>query len=134
MLDFIDEMIADFQTQILAQGQPFRETVTAWREIPGVSDVTAWTLVAEIGDNMDQFGSAAHLASWACICPGTEESAGKRLSGKTRKGSVWLRRGLVEAAWGASRKRILISRLSSVALPYGGDERGRWWQWPTASW
>lgn len=105
MLDSTDSMIARFNQQISEHGRPFQETVTAWRKIPGVSEVTAWTLVAEIGTNMDQFESAQHLASWACLCPGTEESAGKRMSGKTRKGNVWLRRGLCEAAWGAARKK-----------------------------
>jgi transposase len=73
--------------------------------IPGVDKVTAWTLVAEMGANMDQFGSASQLAKWAGICPGNNESAGKRLSGKTPKGNIWLRRALCEAAWAASRTK-----------------------------
>jgi transposase len=110
MLDFIDSMITQFDQQIHQQGEPFQETVAAWSEIPGVSRLTAWTLAAELGTNMDQFETAGHLASWACVCPGTEESAGKRMSGKTRKGSVWLRRGLCEAAWGASRTKASYYR------------------------
>lgn len=118
MLDFIDSMIVQFDQQIRQQGEPFQHTVAAWSEIPGVSRVTAWTLVAEVGTNMKQFETAEHLASWACVCPGMEESAGKRMSGKTRKGNVWLRRGLCEAAWGASRSKgsyyhSLFRRLSA---------------------
>ena len=67
--------------------------------------LAATTLVAEIGANRDQFPSAHDLASWAGLCPGNDESAGKRRSGKTRKGSVWLRRALCQAAWSASRTK-----------------------------
>ena len=73
--------------------------------IPGVRWLIAVTLAAEIGVDMQQFPSAAQLASWAGVCPGNNESGGKRKSGKTRKGSVWLRRALCEAAWAASRTK-----------------------------
>jgi transposase len=105
MLDSIDSLIARFDAQIHKQGKTISETVTAWQKIPGVSEITAWAIAAEIGTDMSQFETAGHLASWSCVCPGIEESAGKRISGKTRKGNVWLRRGLCEAAWGASRKK-----------------------------
>jgi len=81
---------------------PFRDEVVRLCTIPGVDRVTAWGLLAEIGLNMNQFPSAAHLASWACLCPGTYESAGKRLSGKMLKGNVSLRRCLSQAAWAIS--------------------------------
>lgn len=86
--------------------------VNLWKMIPGVNEITASILAAEIGVNMDQFASAGHLASWAGLCPGNRESAGKRLSGKTRKGNVWLRRALCQAAWAASRtKNTYLSAL-----------------------
>jgi transposase len=64
---------------------PFEDKVIRLRTIPGVDRVTAWGMLAEIGMNMNQFPSSGHLASWACLCPGSFESAGKRLSGKMRK-------------------------------------------------
>ena len=73
--------------------------------IPGVDWVTASGLIAEIGVNMNQFGDPEHLGSWAGVCPGSYESAGKRKSGKTRKGNAWLRRCLCQAAWAVSTKR-----------------------------
>lgn len=73
--------------------------------LPGVDILTAWTLIAELGTDMRAFDSPKHAASWAGLCPGNHESGGKRLSNRTRKGNRWLRRALVQSAWGASRKK-----------------------------
>ncbi len=88
-----------------AETNTLQAVVDLWKTIPGIDDLTASMLVAEIGPKMEQFPSAQHLASWAGLCPGNNESAGKRRSGKIRKGSVWLRRGLCQAAWAASRTK-----------------------------
>lgn len=73
--------------------------------IPGIGERAAIGIVAEIGTQMQPFPTAAHLASWAGVCPGNPESAGKRLSGKTRKGNPWLRCLLVQAAHSASHQK-----------------------------
>jgi transposase len=73
--------------------------------IPGISRRTAEGILAEIGGEMSRFPTSRHLASWAGMCPGNHESAGKRLSGKTRKGSLWLRKLLVEAAHAAAHTK-----------------------------
>ena len=73
--------------------------------IPGVDRVGAWTMIAEIGTDMSVFGDAAHLCSWAAVCPGNKESAGKRQSGRTGRGNTYLRRALCQCAWGVSHSK-----------------------------
>jgi transposase len=102
MWDELAARIAKFEERIEKQRRPFEAVVKTWASLPGIDRVTAWTLVAEMGVDMTQFPTAAHAASWAALCPGQEESAGKRQSGRTRRGNVWLRRALCQAAWGAS--------------------------------
>jgi transposase len=101
----LGERIAHLEGEIDKQIRPFEPAVTLWQTIPGVDRVTACNLVAEIGVDMRQFPSAQHLASWAALCPGNHESAGKRKSGKTRDGNKWLRRTLCQAAWAVTRKK-----------------------------
>lgn len=115
LLDDLDHTKAKMKTveeEIDRRLHPFHEEVARLCTIPGVDRVTAWGLLSEIGLNMAQFPSAAHLASWAGMCPGNFESAGKRLSGKTRKGSPLLRRHLCQAAWAVStQKKTYLSAL-----------------------
>ena len=101
----LDQAIARLDAKIEVLLRPFAETIDRLQEIPGVSRRVAEVLLAEVGTNMKQFPSARHLASWAGMCPGQRESAGKRQSGRTRKGDPWLRATLVEAAWAASRTK-----------------------------
>ena len=103
--DELATRIAKFEERIEEQMRPFARAVQTWTSLPGVDRITAWTMVAEMGGDMTQFPTAAHAASWAGLCPGQEESAGKRQSGRTRQGNVWLRRALTQAAWGASMKK-----------------------------
>jgi len=104
-LEFLEAQIVKLETKIQEEMQSYQEAVNLCITIPGIEAIAAANLVAEMGVNMDQFPSAAHLASWAGLCPGNNESAGKRLSGKARNGSVWLRRRLCQAAWAASHSK-----------------------------
>lgn len=102
--DWYEVEIASLNHRIEEQIRPFAFAVALWQTIPGISQVTAWNLVAEIGVRMDEFPSAHHLASWAALWPGNHESAGKRKSGKKHDGTKCLRRRLCQAAWCATRK------------------------------
>jgi len=89
-LDFLDAQIEALSGAIEVKLAPVSSAVALLRTVPGVEVRTAQSVIAEIGTDMTQFPTAAHLASWAGQCPGNHESAGKRRSGKTRKGSKWL--------------------------------------------
>jgi transposase len=102
-IDFLDETIAQLSQEIAERLRPVEAELERLDTIPGVGRRTAEILAAEIGVDMSRFPSAGHLASWAGMCPGNYESAGKRKGGKTRKGSKWLRRALTEAAQAAAR-------------------------------
>jgi len=73
--------------------------------VPGMKENGAASVLAEVGPDMGQFASAKHLSSWAGVCPGNNRSAGKNKGSKTTKGNRWLRRALIEAAWGACAKK-----------------------------
>jgi transposase len=104
-IDALDEQIEQVSTEIAERMRPFEQALTLLDSIPGVARRGAEILVAELGVEMERFPSAGHLASWAGMAPGNNESAGKRRSGKTRKGSPWLRALLVEAAHAAGRTK-----------------------------
>ena len=97
--------IAEDDGDIRRQIEPFRQAVLTWMQVPGIDEVTAWSLVAEMGPDMAPFETAEQAASWSCVCPGNNESAGKQRSGRTRKGNPWLCSAICEAAWGASRTK-----------------------------
>jgi transposase len=104
-IDYLEEEIERVGDEIAQRLQAEHDAMTRLDTLPGVSQRTAEILVAEIGTDMSRFPSAKHLASWAGICPGNHQSAGKRLSGKTRKGSRWLRQVLMEAAHVAAKTK-----------------------------
>ena len=104
-IEFLDQQIALFDVRIEAQTQPFAAALEQLDTITGVARRSAEQILAELGDDMSRFPTAAHAASWTGICPGHHESAGKRKSGRTRKGNRWLRATLIECARGAVRAR-----------------------------
>jgi transposase len=97
-IDGLNAAIAELTGQIEAEIAPFQAVADRLDTIPGVNQRVAQTIIAEIGVEMARFPTAAHLASWAGVCPGNNESAGKHHSGRTRKGDSWLRAALGEAA------------------------------------
>ena len=120
-LKCLEAQMTELDTKIQAQLEAYQAAIALCTTIPGIEEVAAANLLAEIGVNMEQFPSARHLASWAGICPGNQESAGKRLSGKPRKGSAWLRRSLCQAAWAAShtKETFLAARFRRLAARKG---------------
>jgi transposase len=104
-VDATDATIADIDKEVERMLKPFRAQVTLLKTMPGIRDLLASTLLAEIGADMKQFPTAAHLVSWAGLCPQLRESAGKRKSTRVRKGAPWLKPVLVQAAWSAVRRK-----------------------------
>jgi transposase len=101
-LSQLQDGIARLSGEIAERLQPYEKLLARLETIPGIKRRLAEVILSEIGTDMQRFPSAQHLASWAGMCPGNHESGGKRLSGKTCKGSQWLRTALVEAAHAAS--------------------------------
>jgi len=104
-LDYLDEALDDLTVQIEEALRPFAAEAARLDAIPGVGARTAEVLIAELGVDMRQFPTARHVASWAGLCPGTHESAGKRRAVRTTKGNRWLRGALIEAALAAVNVR-----------------------------
>lgn len=104
-LEFLEGEIAQLDQEVAARMGSFEEAIQVVDGIPGVGPRVAQEVLTEIGVDMGRFPTAAHLASWAHVCPGNYESAGKRKSGRTGHGNPWLRSALVEAARAAARKK-----------------------------
>jgi transposase len=123
-IDYLDESIVRFTTEINRRLIEEVKEIELLDTIPGVSARTAEILLAEIGTDMTRFPSAKHLSSWAGMCPGNNESAGKRKTGKTRKGSKWLRQVLTEAAHGAAAtKNTYLGALYRRLAPRRGTRK-----------
>jgi transposase len=117
----LDSRIVRLNEKIEELCRPFSSQIERLQEIPGVSQRMAEILVSEIGVDMKRFGDDRHLASWAGMCPGQDESAGKQRSGKRRKGNQWLRRALTEAGWAASHTKdnYLAAQYRNIARRRG---------------
>lgn len=119
-IEEIEARIARFDARLLAELEPERNALALLQTIPGVDLIGAAMLLIEIGTDMDAFGSADRLASWVGICPGNNESAGKRKSGHVRKGNLYVRRLLCEFAQAASRTQsVFKSKFQSLVVRRG---------------
>lgn len=104
-LSYLESQIDRFNERIEEAARPFEKAISALIPIPGYDLKSAQSVIAEIGPNMVAFPTDAHLCSWAKVCPGNNESAGKRKSGATGHGNRWLETTLVQVAWAASHKK-----------------------------
>jgi transposase len=104
-LEWLEHQIEQFSRRIEEVSRPFAPALEAVASLPGFDQRSAQNVLAEIGADMAPFPSEHHLSSWAGVSPGSNESGGKRKSGKTTKGNRWLRTALVQSAWAATRKK-----------------------------
>jgi transposase len=104
-LTYLESQIERFNQRIEQEAHPFERAITALIPIPGFDRISAQCVIAEIGPGLETFPSHAHLCSWAKVCPGNNESAGKRKSGATGHGNRWLEAMLFQVAWAATRKK-----------------------------
>jgi len=104
-IDAIDAAVASLDEEVEANLTPFRQGVQLLKTIPGVNDVAAPSILAEIGCDMGRFPTDDHLISWTGICPRSDGSAGKRRSTRMKQGAPWLKVTLIECAWAAKRKK-----------------------------
>lgn len=107
-IEELEARMGRFEQELLQGLSAWQPQLKLLQTIPGIDQMGAAMLLVEISADMDSFGSAEKLASWVGICPGNNESAGKRKSGKTRKGNAWVRRLLCEFAQAASRSRCAL--------------------------
>ena len=103
-IDALDAALNAIDRAVDSHVEPFREAVLLLTTIPGVSDLSAQVIRAEIGGDMSRFPTVGNLISWAGFCPRNDESAGKRRSNRMRKGAPWLKTTLTQCAWAAARK------------------------------
>ncbi|HEU5375485.1 MAG TPA: IS110 family transposase [Ktedonobacteraceae bacterium] len=108
LIEVQDRSIMHLEAEIERHLQPFEEEIERCEKINGVSRHVLYVLMAEVGTEMQRFPDAEHLSSWAGVCPGQKESAGKRLSGRVRKGNRYVRSALVQAAHGVRRSRTSL--------------------------
>jgi transposase len=123
-LDFLDESIERVSQEVSSRIVPFSRKVELMDLVPGINQRVAEGVLSEMGVEMSCFPTHRHAASWAGLCPGNNESAGKRKSGRIRKGNQWLRRYLIEASWAAVRKKgTYLSALYYRLVPRRGKKK-----------
>ncbi len=123
-LDFLDKQIARLDEEISERMRPQQEVIERLDSIPGMDHRSSEEVLAEIGTEMSQFPTAAHLSSWAGLCPGSNESGGKRKNGRTRRGNRWLCSTLVRAARATTRRsNNYLSALYHRIVRRRGDKR-----------
>lgn len=123
-LDNIESLIADIDERINQCQEPYQQQLQLLQTIPGVGRETAGGIIAEIGCDMEAFPSEKHLASWAGVCPGNNESAGKKKSERTTHGNKTLKTALTEAAWAASHtKDSFLRRKYNSLITRRGKKR-----------
>jgi transposase len=110
MIDHINAQLVRLDEQIEKMIEPLQKEIKRLESIPGVHQTAARIILSEMGTDMSRFGSASRLASWAGVCPGNHESAGKRKSGKTRRGNRYLGRVLAECAWATKKTDSFLGR------------------------
>jgi len=115
-LTFLDQEVSAYDQRLREVSAAITPQLLQLDTIPGVDRRTAENLVAEVGTDMRVFPTAAQLVSWAAMCPGHYQSAGRQTHGTIRKGNRWLRRALVQAAWGATRKKDCYPRAQYYRL------------------
>jgi transposase len=121
MLEYLDRKIANFEQEIERQMPPFEWAADLLQGVPGMDRTAICALLAEIGTDMGRFASPRHLASWAGLCPGNNQSAGKQRSGKSHRGNRWIKGVMTEIAWAATRTKhtYVASRYRRLAAHRG---------------
>jgi transposase len=104
-LEWLERQVEVLELEIERRVIPFGEVIARVGTIPGIDRKTAWTIIAELGPDLSAFADAAHLASWAGLCPGNHESGGRRMSGRTRKSNRYIKRAMCQSAWAASHTK-----------------------------
>jgi transposase len=120
----IEKVTENIDQQIQKDLEPYQAQVELLKTIPGIKDLAAASIIAEIGVDMDQFKDESHLSAWAGLCPGNYESAGKKKSSRIRKGNKYLRVTMTQAAWAASRtKNTFLGAKYRSLIPRKGKKR-----------